>query len=133
MKFKEIFDKILKKERNGGRFEDYRVEVGEDEGKHLIHFHLFHRNDSRKNTAIMLDKPFYFLHGKYKYVLNAKEKKQFIIWLNSTNINGEITPNKNGELPKNNWENLRNCWNAISESQIDCPMPDYKLLFKNYK
>ena len=35
----------------------------------------------------MLDKPFYFLHGKYKHILNAKEKKQFIAWINSTNIN----------------------------------------------
>ena len=76
----------------------------------------------------MLDKPFYFLHEKYKYVLNAKEKKHLIIWLNSTNINGEITPDQNGNLPKNNWENLRNCWNAISNSKINCPMPDYKLL-----
>lgn len=30
MKFKEIIDKILNEERNGGRFEDYRAEVGED-------------------------------------------------------------------------------------------------------
>ena len=77
MKFKEIIDKILSEERNGRRFEGYRVEVGEDEGKHLFHFHLFHKDDNRKNTAIMIDKPFYFLHGKYKYILNAKEKKQF--------------------------------------------------------
>ena len=133
MKFKEIIDKILNEERNGGRFEDYRAIVGEDEGEHLLHFHLFHRDDYRKNTTIMLDKPFYFLHGKYKYVLNAKEKKQLIAWLSSTNINGEITPDENGNPPKNNWENLRNCWNAINESKINIPMPDYKLLFKNYK
>ena len=81
----------------------------------------------------MLDKPFYFLHGKYKHVLNAKEKKQFIAWINSTNINGENTPDENGNLPKNNWENLRNCWNAISKNKINCSMPDYNLLFKNYK
>lgn len=133
MKFKEIFDKILKEERNGGEFDKYHAEVGEDEGEHLIHFHLFYRDDGRKNTAIMLDKPFYFLHGKYKYILNAKEKKQFIAWINSTNINGEITPDENGVPPKNNWENLRNCWNANSESKINCSMPDYKLLFRNYK
>ena len=48
MKFKEIIDKILSEERNGGHFEDYRVEVGEDEGKHLFHFHLFHKDDNRK-------------------------------------------------------------------------------------
>jgi hypothetical protein len=133
MKLKEIVDRILKEERNGGHFENYRAEVGEDEGEYLIHFHLFHKDDSRKNTAIMLDKPFYFLHGKYKYVLNAKEKKQFIAWINSTNINGEITSDKDGNLPKNNWENLRNCWNAISKNKINCFMPDYNLLFKNYK
>ena len=133
MKFKEIIDKILNEERNGGRFEDYRAEVGEDEGDYLFHFHLFHKDDYRKNTAIMIDKPFYFLHGKYKYILNAKEKKQLIVWLNSTNINGEITPDQNGNPPKNNWENLRNYWNAISDSKINCPMPDYKLLLRNYK
>lgn len=128
MKFKEIIDKILNEERNGGHFEEYRAEVGEDEGDHL-----FHKDDSRKNTAIMIDKPFYFLHGKYKYILNAKEKKHLIAWLNSTNINGENTPDENGNSPKNNWENLRNCWNAISESKINCTMPDYKLLIRNYK
>lgn len=133
MNFKEIIDKMLNEERNGGRFEDYKAEVGEDEGQHLIHFHLFHKDDNRKNTAIMLDKPFYFLHGKYKYILNAKEKKQFIDWVKSTNVNGEVTPDEKGELPKTNWENLRNCWNAISESKINCPMPDYNLLFRNYK
>ena len=133
MKFKEIIDKILNEERNGGDFDRYQVEVGEDEGKHLLHFHLFHKDDYRKNTAIMLDKPFYFLHGKYKYILNTKEKKQLIVWLNSTNINGEITPDENGNPPKNNWENLKNCWNAINESKINIPIPDYKLLFKNYK
>ena len=118
MKFKEIIDKILNEERNGGEFDRYQVEVGEDEGKH---------------TAIMIDRPFYFLHGKYKYVLNAKEKKHLIIWLNLTNINGEITPDESGNPPKNNWENLRNCWNAISDSKINCPMPNYKLLLRNYK
>ena len=40
---------------------------------------------------------------KYKYVLNAKEKKHLIIWLNSTNINWEITPDESGNPPKNNW------------------------------
>ena len=39
MNFKEIIDKILNEERNGGRFEDYRAIVGEDEGGHLFHFH----------------------------------------------------------------------------------------------
>ena len=31
------------------------------------------------------------------------------------------------------WGNLRNCWNAISDSKINCPMPNYKLLLRNYK
>ena len=48
-------------------------------------------------------------------------------------INGENTPDEKGNPPKNNWENLRNCWNAISDSKINCPMPNYKLLFRNYK
>ena len=92
MKFKEIIDKILNEERNGGEFDRYQVEVGEDEGKHLFHFHLFHKDDYRKHTA-----------------------------------------DESGNPPKNNWENLRNCWNAISDSKINCPMPNYKLLLRNYK
>ena len=52
MKFKEILDKILNEERNGGEFDRYQVEVGEDEGKHLFYFHLFHKDDYRKNTPI---------------------------------------------------------------------------------
>ena len=41
MKFKEIIDKILNEERNGGEFDRYQVEVGEDEGKHLFSFFIF--------------------------------------------------------------------------------------------
>lgn len=74
MKFKEIIDKILNEERNGGEFDRYQVEVGEDEGKHLFHFHLFHKDDYRKHTAIMIDRPFYFLHGNINTFLMQKRK-----------------------------------------------------------
>ena len=69
MTFKELLDNELNEERNGGDFSDYHVEVGEDEGN-VPHLHLIHKDDFRKNTAIRIDMPYYFLHGSKTYILN---------------------------------------------------------------
>ena len=69
--------KIILEER--GRWEegDFTINIGEDEGDNVKHFHLdseekYDRNNF-KLSAIMLNEPYYFLHGKRKYILNSKE------------------------------------------------------------
>lgn len=132
MIFKELFGKLLNEERGGGKVKNFDVIVGENEGI-IPHFHLLNESEN-KFTAIRLDAPYYFLHGDKNYILNSKEKKELINWLNSSNINGVKTVDKNGILPSCNWENLRNSWNIMySNNQVVCLKPDYSLLNKDYK
>ena len=82
----------------------------------------------------MIDKPYYFLHGDKTYILNSKEKKLFILWINSKPSKIIKGNEQNGELPKSNWENLRNMWNNYyPQVKITCPMPNYNLLERDYK
>ena len=83
----------------------------------------------------MIDKPYYFLHGDKTYILNSKERKILIAWLNTKPEKSKINKNnETGELPKNNWENLRNMWNNYyPQAKITCNQVDYSNLCKDYK
>jgi len=134
--FKEIFDEVFSEERGmsfplGNGFE---ISLGEFEGKDCIHLHLVNKQDWRKNTAVLLTAPYYFLHGHYKYRLNAKETKILVKWFNSKPDKNPMN-DENGNPPANNWENLKNTWNVeYPQAKIEIKtMPDYKNLFNNYK
>lgn len=137
MNLKEIVDKILTEERNGNDFLEFNVQLGESEGKNIPHFHLDNGEigNKKKKTAIRLDMPFYFLHGDKTYILNSKEKKLFILWIKSKPKKIVKGNEQDGELPQNNWENLRNMWNNYYlQAKIKCSdMPNYSLLEKDYK
>ncbi len=82
----------------------------------------------------MIDKPYCFLHGDKTYILNSKEKKLFVLWINNKPSKIIKGNEQNGELPKSNWENLRNMWNNYyPQAKITCSMPNYNLLEKDYK
>ena len=134
MTLKNIINSIFVEERNGGGFLDFEAFVGEFEGNNIPHFHL--ENKIRKlKTAIRLDMPYYFLHGDKTYILNSKERKILIAWLNTRPEKSKINKNnETGELPKNNWENLRNMWNNYyPQAKITCNQVDYSNLCKDYK
>ena len=134
MTLKNIINSIFVEERNGGGFLDFEAFVGEFEGNNIPHFHL--ENKVRKlKTAIRLDMPFYILHGDKTYILNSKEKKLFILWIKSKPKKIVKGNEQDGELPQNNWENLRNMWNNYyPQAKIKCSdMPNYSLLEKDYK
>lgn len=132
MKFKELFDNIFSEERECGKFNGFQVDIGEDEGEFIPHFHL-KRVQNNDKTAIRLDMPYYFLHGDKKYILNSKERKFLVAWLNSKPTSTKNL-GKNDELPKNNWESLKNAWNNNSpDAIINCEQPNYNLLEKDYK
>lgn len=136
MKFEEAL--IIAEERNGGDFLKFQVQLGEDEGKNIPHFHLDNGEigKKKKKTAIRLDMPYYFLHGDKTYIFNSKEKKAFVLWINQKiSFDTPVNKDAEGKLPKNNWENLRNMWNNYyPQAKINCSnTPNYNLLEKDYK
>ena len=136
MKFEEAL--IIAEERNGGDFLKFEVQLGEDEGKNIPHFHLDNGEigKKKKKTAIRLDMPYYFLHSDKTYIFNSKEKKAFVLWINQKlSFDTPVNKNEKGELPQSNWENLRNMWNNYyPQARIKCTdMPNYNLLEKDYK
>ena len=137
MNLKEIVDKALTEERNGNDFLEFNVQLGESEGENIPHFHLDNGEigNKKKKTAIRLDMPYYFLHGDKTYILNSKEKKLFVLWIKSKPKKIVKGNEQDGELPKNNWENLRNMWNNYyPQAKINCSdTPNYNLLEKDYK
>ena len=137
MNLKEIVDKALTEERNGNDFLEFNVQLGESEGENIPHFHLDNGEigNKKKKTAIRLDMPFYFLHGDKTYILNSKEKKLFVLWIKSKPKKIVKGNEQDGELPQNNWENLRNMWNNYyPQAKINCSdTPNYNLLEKDYK
>ena len=64
MKFEEAL--IIAEERNGGDFLKFEVQLGEDEGKNIPHFHLDNGEigKKKKKTAIRLDMPYHNLLEK---------------------------------------------------------------------
>lgn len=118
-----MFDSIFNEERNICGIYNFNIVIGENEGHNIPHFHIF---DAQSNMciAIKLDKPEYFIHGKYTYTLNSKEKKLLVNWLNSSKITKAI---KNFE-PKNNWENLVFAWNVVNNDNINPEQVNYNLL-----
>lgn len=139
MKLEEAytFAKALTEERNDGENNGFKVQLGENEGENIPHFHLDNGETGKKQkkTAIRIDMPYYFLHGDKIYILNSKERKILIAWLNTKPEKSKINKNnETGELPKNNWENLRNMWNNYyPQAKITCNQVDYSNLCKDYK
>ena len=132
-----VLVEALTEERNGGENNGFKVQLGENEGKNIPHFHLDNEENGKKQkkTAIRIDMPYYFLHGDKTYILNSKERKILIAWLNTRPETSKINRNnETGELPKNNWENLRNMWNNYyPQAKITCNQVDYSNLCKDYK
>lgn len=123
MIFKTVFDSVFNEERDVDKLYNFRIVVGENEGHNIPHFHMFSVQDG-KYISIKLDKSEYFIHGKYTYTLNSKEKKLLVDWLNSSKITKVI---KNFE-PKNNWENLVSTWNVVNNDNINPETVNYNLL-----
>ena len=138
MKLEDAYNlaEVLTEERKSGKNNGFKVELGENEGENIPHFHLDNGEigKKQKKTAIMIDKPYYFLHGDKTYILNSKERKILIAWLNARPIYKKGNEDENGKPPKNNWENLRNMWNNYyPQAKITCNQVDYSNLCKDYK
>ena len=135
MTIREILIKVLKEEGNiKSNFLDFETQVGENEGNNIPHFHLDNKEigNKQKKTSIRLDIPYYFLHGDKRYILNSKERKELVKWLNEKPSEG-VLPDKNGEKPKTNWQALVNVWNIYyPQAMVSCNMPNYSILSCDY-
>ena len=101
------------------KLKNIQVWVYQDEGT-KPHFHLI---SEEKNffTAIRLDVPEYFLHGKYKDKLNSAERKALNVFL--------LKDYDDDLIKGTNWQFLRATWNSTSNEKYKCKvkiMPDYR-------
>lgn len=103
--------------------DDYEIYINTNDGGKIPHFHYRKANDWKAfHTCIMIEKPEYFHHGSKQDVLNSKQKKELVEFLNAK------PKNKRYET---HWEYLVSMWNDNnSDVEIDetIQMPDYQQL-----
>lgn len=97
-----------------------------NDGGWIPHFHVFNNQNPKKSTidvCLKIETPEYFKHDHHVDILNSKQIKQIIDFLNSERKPG-ITW----------WEHLIEIWNdnnSNSEIPEDLNMPDYTTLIGN--
>jgi len=108
-----------------GFIDDLELFIWTDDPGNIPHFHI--RDISTKgqkfNCCVRIDEPEYFKHTGKEDVLNSKQKKNLIQFLNSTS--------KLGTIEIKNWDKVIMYWNDNNSKIIlpdDLPMPDYSLL-----
>lgn len=128
--YKEIKDNLKLTEQDlyemariGFTNDSYEVYVNTDDLGSIPHFHYRKQGSWEGHTCIRLDKAEYFLHGDKQATLNAKQKKELIMFLQSK-------PTRK-TMYATNWEYLLDAWNTNNsnvEISTDSSMPDYTKL-----
>lgn len=116
-------DLFLEMARIGFTEDGFEIYVHTDDAGNIPHFHYRDRTTvgQQFHTCIRLDKPEYFHHTGKEDVLNSKQKKNLIKFLNSKARSGWST----------NFEKVIDEWNVNNsdvEISYDQPMPDYAKL-----
>ena len=78
MKFEEAL--IIAEERNGGDFLKFEVQLGEDEGKNIPHFHLDNGEIEKRKRKLLLDwicHIIFFMAIKLIFLTQKKRKLLF--------------------------------------------------------
>ena len=88
----------------------------------IPHFHIVDKSTlgSKFHTCVKIESPEYFHHTGKEGVLNSKQRKSLVNFLNS------LTP-----LEISHWEFLLLTWNTNNSNKklrMDLPMPDYTKL-----
>lgn len=107
--------------RIGYTDDGFEVYVNTDDGGNIPHFHYRVKGSWDNHTCIKLDKPEYFHHDGKESLLNSKQRKNLIQFLNRFD----------DEEGKTNWQILVIEWNRNnSNKKVDrnIPMPDYTKL-----
>ena len=106
-----------------GTFDGYTVSLYSSEGKYP-HFH-FYNSEKEIEGCIRLDVPEYFIHDGKKDMLDSREKKDLIKWLNSYHKEYKALG-----VDLTIYKYMCILWNDNNPDHIynDLQMPDYKLL-----
>lgn len=104
-----------------GYFDDYEIFVLTNDSGKIPHFHISDSNTmgQKFHTCIRIDKAEYFHHTGKEDILNKKERKELVNFLNSKYRNRDN---------ETNWSHLVDLWNDNnSDIELDdnTNMPDY--------
>lgn len=104
-----------------GKFDSFEIWVYSKEGP-IPHFHVIKGNQQFPNfeTCIKIEKAEYFHHSGKEGILNSREKKRLVEFLQSNHH----------KLNGSNWEILVAQW-SMNNPEYDMPfieMPDYRIL-----
>lgn len=106
--------------RVGFTDDDYEIYVNTDDTGKIPHFHYIKAHEwNAFHTSIRIDKAKYFHHGTKQDILNSKQKKELVNFLQAESKNKRF---------KTNWEYLVSIWNDNnSDTVIDenIEIPDY--------
>lgn len=115
---------LLEMARVGYTSDNYEVYVNTDDGGNIPHFHYRKGNPNNYefHTCIKLKSPEYFHHTGKEDVLNNKQLKELIKFLQSSSKNKRYS---------SNWEQILSLWNDNNSSETvneEQEMPDYTKL-----
>ena len=111
-----------------GYMNNYCLVVYTNDNGNIPHFHYIDSETRGKkfHTCIRLDKAEYFYHGSKQDILNSKQRKELVEFLNTKHHRYEN---------ETNWQHLLYLWNEENNSNVrideNLPMPDYRNLFEN--
>ena len=109
--------------RIGFTNDNYEIYINTDDPGKTAHFHYRKAKDWKAfHTCIQIEKAKYFHHGNKQDVLNSKQKKELVNFLQAESKNKRF---------KTNWEYLVSMWNDNNSDVIideNIEMPDYNLL-----
>ena len=116
-------DDVLIEMARIGHVGDYDIIIWPNEGGYTPHFHLVDSNSRGQNfhTCIRLDEPSYFHHTCKEDVLNSKQKKMLVNFLQSIDEYSDTSY----------WKTILIEWNRNSSNKkldINSEMPDYTKL-----
>lgn len=123
----ELLDeKLLNEMARIGEVDDLAVYIRSGEGP-IAHFHIMDSNalGSLFHTCIRIEEPKYFHHTGKEDILNSREIKELIKFLN--------LPNRSKRFSGTNWNRVVDEWNTNNpnfEIDEDIEIPDYTLLNK---
>lgn len=113
------WDNMLLEMAQIGTFNKYTIIVWTNDSGNIPHFHIVDSSTRGEefHTCIKIEKPEYFHHTGKEDVLNSKERKQLLDFLNYSN-----------ELGVSNWRYLLLSWNTNNSTKkvnMNIQMPDY--------
>lgn len=103
------------------------IYVNTDDGGNLPHFHMRDKTDWNKfHTCILIEQPKYFLHEGKENILNSKQRKELVEFMES-----QPSLTKYAGKFATNWELICFLWdmnNSAVNISDDATMPDYRQL-----